>query len=224
MSVAVLIATTGCSSDGIKADKPKLDKSKLGVLFDSNPRGALIVCDGRSGGYTPSVEIFTYTEEEKVRGRGFIPACSLKWASGATVDIEKTDISTTNHGVSFSASENGYVKNLTEVIQRPNIPGYEKDAEFALKVETVNAQNKQANAAQNQADAAQFQALIQADAVQRSASLAAQANIDRNNNMLMLQSQQQLRNLNANMLSNQIINNYNMSTWGNNSGWKPILY
>ena len=113
---------------------------------------------------------------------------------------------------------------MTEVIQRPNIPGYEKDAEFALKVETVNAQNKQANAAQNQADAAQFQALIQADAVQRSASLAAQANIDRNNNMLMLQSQQQLRNLNDNMLSNQIINNYNMSTWGNNSGWKPILY
>ena len=218
--VAILIATTGCSSDSIKSDKPKFDKSKLGVVFNSNPHGALIVCDGISSGYTPSVQIFTYTEEEKVSGRSFIPACSLKWASGATVDIKKTDISSTNYGLSFSASENGYIKNLTEVIQRPNVPGYDKDAEFALKLEAVNAQNRQADAAQRQAISSQ----IQADAAQRSASLAAQANIDRNNNMLMLQTQQQLKSLNDNMRRNQIINNYNMSTWGNNSGWKPILY
>ncbi len=143
--ISIIIATTGCSSDSIKTDSLKPDKSMLGVVFDSNPRGALIVCDGRSSGYTPATLSFTYTKEEKVSGQGFIPSCSLKWISGATVNIKETKIATTNYGLSFSATENGYKKGLDGVIQRPDITGYEKDAEFAFKTETAREQKRQAD-------------------------------------------------------------------------------
>jgi len=207
----IILTATGCSSNNIKPNK-----SVLGVLFDSNPRGASIICGGRSVGYTPSVRTFTYTEEEKSKGRGFIPACSLKWASGATANIRKTDISSTNYGLSFSASNKGYTKGLKAVVQRPNHSGYEKDALFALKLEGVRAQVRQANAARNQANAAQ-----------RSASYAAQANTIQRNAIQQQNQQQFYDRFYKDMERNQRNNNYNMSTWGSgagNKGWKPLRY
>jgi hypothetical protein len=198
----------GCSSN-----QQKVDKSGIGVVFNSNPQGALVECEGRPNGYTPTIAGFTYTAEEKASGEAFIPSCQVKWSTGATVNINKTYISSKNHGLSFSANNKSYVKGLNGIVQRPNVAGYEKDANFALKVASLKAQQAQVRASRQQAIAAQ-----------RQASAAYQANIISNNAIQQQNFNNRQQQFYQNMNSFQRNNNNNLNTWGSSGRiqWKPI--
>ena len=73
-----------------------------------------------------------------------ISECSANWISGAkstygTIRIEE------------------YPDGVRQTLQRPNIDGYEKDATFALQVQTMRYQKAQAQAANSAASSARRQ-------------------------------------------------------------------
>lgn len=108
--------------------------SKYPVTFDSIPQGASLVCDGRNWGYTP---ITLYLDREKLKGMNSIPVnCSANWISGAT----------SNYPASIPLDR--FPNGVRATAQRPNVPGYEKDAQFALQVQNMRYQRRQAAAAE----------------------------------------------------------------------------
>lgn len=135
----IAVITTGCSS----ANKV------LRVGFDSNPRGASIVCNGRNMGYTPYVLTYTPTAVDIETNSAMLPSCQLKWSSGATVNVSAKLI----HDLQKSLE-----KGRSGLFQRPNVSGYEKDAAFVLKVESLRAQQSQAAATRSAANATHAQA------------------------------------------------------------------
>jgi hypothetical protein len=127
-SLGALILT-GCSS-------------KYGVHFDSNPQGASLVCNGKSWGYTP---MWLYYDE-KVKSYKTLDAssCSANWISGARK----------NYPSNLTIYPSG---GTTVTLQRPNVEGYEKDAQFALQVQNMEYQKRQAQAAEDAASSAAWQ-------------------------------------------------------------------
>jgi len=121
------------------------NKSYVKVFFDSSPKGAMVICD-RENGYTPRMVTLKYTEKELASGVGFLPRCELKWASGATVVIKKKRIKLSRPGLSYSVNNKGFQENGVNFVKRPNVPGYENDALFALKLENLRAVRAQARA------------------------------------------------------------------------------
>ena len=193
----IIVITTGCSTTANKA---------MRIGYDSNPRGASIVCNGQNMGYTPHILAFTPTEEQVKSDTATIPPCQIKWVSGATVNVKATVINDLK--VSFQKGRSG-------LFQRPNVPGYEKDVNFSLKVATLRAQQAQTLAARQQASAAQSQA-----------NSAYQANIIQRNAIQQQRQQNYYNNFNKNIQQFQRNNNYNMSTWSNvgSTTWKPLKY
>lgn len=127
-SLGVLLLT-GCSS-------------KYGVEFDSNPSGASLVCNGKNWGYTP---MWLYYDE-KVKEYETLDAsdCSANWISGAKKSYPKDLAIYPNSGTSIT-------------LQRPNVEGYEKDAQFALQVQNMKYQKREAQAAESAANSAAWQ-------------------------------------------------------------------
>lgn len=122
------LASTGCAS-------------KYPVTFDSYPQGATLVCNGTNWGYTP-VTLY-YEEEVKKEHYLSLQSCSANWASGAKEFYGQVPIQQFPNGVQ-------------QTLQRPDTPGFQQDAEFALKVQQLNVQKQQA-----QAQAAQQQVYTQ---------------------------------------------------------------
>ena len=147
-----LLLLAGCSNNSYKNDR----KSYVKVYFNSTPQGALIICNNEQG-YTPKIVSFKYTKQELDTGHGFFPSCQLKWASGATVNIKKKYINSNIHGLAYSVNNNGFQKGLSNIVKRPNVPGYATDALFVLKLKTLKATQDQARAARIQARAAEDQ-------------------------------------------------------------------
>jgi hypothetical protein len=109
--------------------------SKYPITFDSNPQGASLICSNNNYGYTP---VTLYMSEEKYRETpSHMHECSANWVSGATK----------NYGL-FSYTE--FPDGVTQTLQRPNIAGYEKDAQFALEVQNMKYQRIRAEAAYQQ--------------------------------------------------------------------------
>ena len=111
---------------------------QLRMTYDSNPQGASLICNGKNWGYTP--------EEHKEKGFINLSPCSVKWISGATAG-----------GTMIKADLNkiGYSQIIT--YQRPNVDRYEKDAQFALQVQNMKYQRRQAQAAESAASSARTQ-------------------------------------------------------------------
>ena len=116
--------------------------NQYAVTFDSYPQGATVIGNGTNWGYTPVTLYFTRGKEEGI----YISDFYAHWASGAIDDY--------NGAVSFQEFPNG----VRITAQRPNVPGFQQDAEFALKVQQLHAQQRQAEAAEDAADAARRQA------------------------------------------------------------------
>lgn len=107
--------------------------SNYPVTFDSNPQGASLVCNGRNWGYTPTT--LYYDKEVKKERYLSLQSCSANWSSGARKSYGQVQIQQFPDGVQ-------------QTLQRPDGPGFQQDAEFALKVQQLNVQKQQAQAAQ----------------------------------------------------------------------------
>lgn len=71
-------------------------------------------------------------------------SCTANWISGAQKDYSDTwDL-------------NEFPDGVMQTVQRPNVDGYEKDAQFALQVQQMNAQQRQATAAESAASSASY--------------------------------------------------------------------
>ncbi len=103
--------------------------SRYAIKYDSQPQGATVVCNGQNLGYTPQVR---YYDKKKVMSQTKIDMseCYAKWSSGAMA----------KYGA-FSPSQ--YPDGVTNTLPRPNVPGYQQDAEFELKVKQMQNQNNQ---------------------------------------------------------------------------------
>lgn len=124
MAMAVVFFLSGCASN------------KYPVTIASNPSGAEVFCNGKSFGYTPVTRYFEL--DEATKNYGYLRTCQwqLRWASGATASA--------NNVYNLSEFPNGVIWTTP----RPNVEGYTVDAEFALKVRTMQANERAANAAQ----------------------------------------------------------------------------
>ena len=118
--VLVGVAAVGCAS-------------KYPVTFDSYPQGATLVCNGTNWGYTPKT--LYYDEKVKKETSLSLSSCSANWSSGARQYYGTVPIDQFPNGVQ-------------QTLQRPDVPGFQQDAEFALKVQQLNIQKQQAQSAQ----------------------------------------------------------------------------
>lgn len=111
--------------------------SKYQVSFDSNPKGATLICDGKNWGYTP---ISLYIDKEKLEGKSSLSIdCSANWISG----VKK------NYTSKIPLDK--FLEGVSATVERGNGEGYSQDAQFALQVEQMKAQQAQV-ASQQQAN------------------------------------------------------------------------
>ena len=120
MSLTVVgFAFSGCSD-------------KYEVTFDSNPRGATLICNGQNWGYTPKK--LYYDEKVKEYKAIDVSSCSANWVSGYSANYPKNMTIFPERGT-------------TTTLNRPTYEeGYSTDAQFALQVEQMKAQQSQAQA------------------------------------------------------------------------------
>ncbi len=128
VSLGVLILS-GCSS-------------KYVVTYDSNPQGASLVCGGKNWGYTPKK--LYYDESVKKQSTLNVSNCSANWISGARKNYP-SNLKIFPEGGTIIA------------VQRPNIVGYEKDAQFALQVQQMQYQRRQTEVAESSAKTQNYQ-------------------------------------------------------------------
>lgn len=128
VSAISFLVLSGCASN------------KYAVTFDSTPQAATLICNGKSWGYTPKT--LYYDEKVKQQYSLDLSGCSANWVSGARL----------NYG---SVSINEFPNGVRQTLPRPRGEGYAQDAEFEVSVKSMQAQQRQANAAARQASAAE---------------------------------------------------------------------
>lgn len=167
--------------------------SKYEVTFDSNPRGATLICNGKNWGYTP-IKLY-YDEEVKEYKAMNVSSCSANWVSGYSANYPK-DMTIFPEGGTITT------------LNRPTYgEGYPMDAQFALQVEQMKAQQSQAQAAQM---SAQYQQ-------QANTNQQIQNNL---NNLNNLNNNMQMQNLNNNLNNlNNNLNNSNSGGYYNGGGY-----
>lgn len=125
ISLFVLVLFSGCSS-------------KYPITYDSTPSGASVVCNGINHGYAPITLYYEPDENSKKNGSMKTISCTANWASGATASYGNTwDL-------------NKFPNGVRQTLPRPNIDGYDKDAQFALQVQQMKYQKQQVDAAETQ--------------------------------------------------------------------------
>lgn len=128
-----LIIITGCSSFDADDYYP--------LTYDSSPQGASVICDGAVKGYTPLKLWHKINMRDTSNSSINLGNCIAKWASGAT----------TRYDTNWDLQK--YPKSGLHLAQRPDVEGYQVDAEFALKVKQLEYTKQQAAAARQQAKA-----------------------------------------------------------------------
>ena len=106
------------------------------ITYNTEPRGASIICNGTNQGYSPVTLNYSPDENQKKYGSMNTVPCTAIWSSGARKDYSNTwDL-------------NKFPDGVMQTLQRPNTEGYSQDAEFALKVKQMQYQKRQAEAAE----------------------------------------------------------------------------
>ncbi|MDX9744064.1 MAG: hypothetical protein RBT59_09625 [Arcobacteraceae bacterium] len=114
--------------------------SKYPITYASEPSGATLICEGTNWGYTPKTLYYDFDTKTKESGTARTNLCTAKWISGATKNYSQIwDLKKFPNGV-------------MQTLQRPDGDGYKDDAEFALKVESLGYQKKQADATKSASD------------------------------------------------------------------------
>lgn len=117
----LIIFTAGCSS------------RQYAVTFDTEPRGATLVCNGKNWGHTPKT--LYYDESVRKQPSVNVGHCSANWVSGARESYP--------NNITVFPSGGSITK-----LQRARGNGYSQDANYALQL-------RQTRAAEN-ASAAQY--------------------------------------------------------------------
>ena len=95
------------------------------ITYNTNPTGASVVCQGINKGYSPFTLYYTPDKEQWEDGEMRTISCTANWISGASKNYGNTwDLKKFSDGV-------------MQTLQRPNVEGYEKDAQFALQVQNM---------------------------------------------------------------------------------------
>lgn len=123
MAAVVVIFLSGCAS------------SQYAIQFDSNPQGAMLVCDGKNWGYTPET---LYLPKKVIKDQSELDmsGCTATWVSGAKSRYGTIPLNQYPDGVRITAP-------------RPDAPNLEQDMNFALKVQQFKYQQAQDAAAAN---------------------------------------------------------------------------
>lgn len=127
IAVGLVTSLTGCFSN------------KFTVLYDTEPEGARLYCDGKPMGLTPVKVEYTLTAADKKMGLLYTKPCMVKWISGANA---KADI--------YFHIDN-YPNGVVYTIPRPDFPGYTQDFEYAVKVNRSIAKKRAADITQERA-------------------------------------------------------------------------
>ena len=139
MKKVILISALGFFLTGCATTK------QYPLNFDSQPQGASLICNGQSMGYTP--QVLYYDVEYSPESPNVLRInnhCQGVWSSGVSG----------SYPTQFPIYPSGGTR---YTLQRPNLPGYSQDAEFALKVRNLEANQRAAVAAQRSASAAEQQ-------------------------------------------------------------------
>lgn len=116
--------------------------STYDITYNAEPQGAAVICDGVNKGYAPTTLRYQVDQSNRENGTLNTVPCHAQWSSGAS------EVYPSSH--SMTQFPNGVMYTLP----RPDVPGYQQDAEFALKVESMKIQQRQAQAAEAAAQAA----------------------------------------------------------------------
>lgn len=116
--------------------------NQYAVTFDTNPQGATLVCDGKNYGYTP-VKLY-YDKKNITSSTMNVSNCKATWVSGASQ----------SYPYNLAVYKSG---GTLITLPRPNVAGYSQDAEFALKVKNMKANQQAAAAAQQSANSTTYQ-------------------------------------------------------------------
>jgi hypothetical protein len=116
--------------------------SQYVVTFDSNPKGASLVCNGKNLGHTPRK--LYYDESVKQRSTINVGDCSANWISGVRKRYPSNLKVFPQSGTIIS-------------LDRPSGDGYAQDAGYALQLRQTQAAESAASAARDSATAAQRQ-------------------------------------------------------------------
>ena len=172
--------------------------NKYEVTFDSNPRGATLICNGKNWGYTPKK--LYYDEEVRNYSSLDVSSCSANWVSGYKATYPK-DMQIFSSGGTITT------------LNRPTYgEGYPMDAQFALQVEQMKTQQSQAAAMHRQANEKALQNMNQS--IQ-----------NMNNNLQMQQQNYQMNNLNNNLENiNKNLQRNNNGGYYNGGGYYNRYY
>jgi len=116
--------------------------SQYVVTFDSNPKGASLVCSGTNWGHTP--RNLYYDESVKKLSTINVSDCSANWVSGARE--------------SYPSNLKVFPQGGTIVsVDRPSGDGYAQDAGYALQLRQTEAAESAVSAAIDSANEAKSQ-------------------------------------------------------------------
>ena len=169
--------------------------NKYEVTFDSNPRGATLICNGNNWGYTPKKLYY----DEKVRNYSSLDVSSFSanWVSGYKATYPKDMQIFPNGGTIVTLDRPTYGE------------GYPMDAQFALQVEQMQAQQAQASKAEYDESLRSIRNNLDHIQNQQNRTLEQMNNINRNMQMDNLNNN--LNNINNNL--NQINRNNRNFNW-----------
>ena len=106
--------------------------SSYPVNYNTEPKGASVICNGNNMGYSPVTLNYLPDENNKKTGSMKTVPCMAIWSSGVKKEFSSTwDL-------------NKFPSGVINTLQRQSGEGYTQDVEFALKVQLMK--NKQAQA------------------------------------------------------------------------------
>jgi len=118
--------------------------SKYSITYNTTPTGASVVCGGVNEGYSPVTLYYEPSPEQKDYGEMKTVSCYARWASGVSKNYSNTwDL-------------NKFPDGVMQTLQRPDGDGYAIDSDFALKVQNMNYQRRQAQAQEDAASSASY--------------------------------------------------------------------
>ncbi|TQR34688.1 hypothetical protein DMB92_01640 [Campylobacter sp. MIT 99-7217] len=128
------------------------------VTYDTNPQGASIVCGGFHKGYSPYI---AYYDKKALEESPYTEPCEAVWFSGAKAKFDNY----------LGSDMTKYPNGVHITLRRPDVPGLEKDMQFALQVKQLqnqeNFQNQQLSIQQQQLSIQQQQLNNQAKGLQQ---------------------------------------------------------
>jgi hypothetical protein len=185
LSMIILI---GCGTKQVPiTHKTNPNRTKMyPITYNTNPEGASVVCNGVHKGYSPVTLWYKVDENTIKTGKLHTIPCTANWISGAKKDfINIWDL-------------NRFPDSVMQTLQRPNVEGYEKDAQFALQVRNMKYQKRQAQAAESAASSAAYQNTQNMNRNYQMQKLNNQLQNMQNMNRNYQMQQQNYRNLNIN--------------------------